>query len=78
MKRNKRDYVLYLIGIMMLTLGVSLTVQSDLGAGSIDSINFALAHRLNINLSIVIFVMALLAIAISTCIRCYANRIFLY
>ncbi|MDB8437936.1 YczE/YyaS/YitT family protein [Turicibacter sanguinis] len=70
MKRNKRDYVLYLIGIMMLTLGVSLTVQSDLGAGSIDSINFALAHRLNINLSIVIFVMALLAIAISTCIRC--------
>lgn len=69
MKRHRMDYVLYLMGIMMLTLGVSLTVQSDLGAGSIDSINFALAERLGINISVVIFVMALVAIIISTMIR---------
>lgn len=69
MKRHMMDYVLYVIGIMMLTLGVSLTVQSNLGAGSIDSINFALAERLNLNLSIVIFAMALVAIVIATCIR---------
>lgn len=69
MKRDKMDYLLYFIGIMMLTLGVSLTVQSDLGAGSIDSINFALAEQLSINISIVIFVMAIFAIIIATFIR---------
>lgn len=67
--RRKSEYLCYLIGIMVLTLGVSLTVKSGLGAGSLDAINFALSDKFNINISIVILMVAILAIVISSLIR---------
>lgn len=67
--RRKSEYLCYLIGIMVLTLGVSLTVKSGLGAGSLDAINFALSHKFNINISIVILMVSILAIMISSLIR---------
>ena len=69
MMRRKSEYLCYLIGIMVLTLGVSLTVKSGLGAGSLDAINFALSDKLNINISIVILIVSILAILISSLIR---------
>ena len=69
MKRNKMDYVQYVGGILILTLGVALSSKAGLGTGSLDSINFALASQTQLNLSIVIVLMAFIAIFISAVIR---------
>lgn len=69
MKRNKMDYVQYVGGILILTLGVALSSNAGLGTGSLDSINFALASRTQLNLSMVIVLMAFVAIFISAVIR---------
>ena len=45
MKRAKVDYIEYIGGILLLTLGVALSSRAGLGTGSLDSINFALAKR---------------------------------
>lgn len=63
------DYVQYVGGILILTLGVALSSNAGLGTGSLDSINFALASRTQLNLSIVIVLMAFVAIFISAVIR---------
>lgn len=63
------DYVQYVGGILILTLGVALSSKAGLGTGSLDSINFALASRTQLNLSIVIVLMAFVAIFISAVIR---------
>ncbi len=63
------DYVQYVGGILILTLGVALSSKAGLGTGSLDSINFALASRTQLNLSIVIVLMAFIAIFISAVIR---------
>lgn len=63
------DYVQYVGGILILTLGVALSSKAGLGTGSLDSINFALASRTQLNLSIVIVLMAVIAIFISAVIR---------
>ena len=63
------DYVQYVGGILILTLGVALSSKAGLGTGSLDSINFALSSRTQLNLSIVIVLMAFIAIFISAVIR---------
>ena len=47
MKLQYKKYMIFLLGIAILTLGVSMTVKSDIGTGSYDSINFAIADILN-------------------------------
>ena len=69
MKRTKKDYIQYVGGIILLTLGVALSSKAGFGTGSLDSINFALAHQTGLNLSIIIVAMAGVAILISTMIR---------
>ena len=54
LNKNLQRVIVFLIGAAILTLGVSLTVLSDIGAGSYDSINFALSDLLGINVSITI------------------------
>ena len=44
------DYVQYVGGIVLLTLGVAFSSKAGLGTGSLDSINFALADRTGLNL----------------------------
>ena len=43
MKFNIKSSLIFLLGILIMTLGVSLTVKSEIGAGAYDSINFGLA-----------------------------------
>lgn len=69
MKRTKKDYIQYVGGIILLTLGVALSSKAGFGTGSLDSINFALAHQTGLNLSIIIIAMAGVAILISAMIR---------
>ena len=54
MKLQYKKYMIFLLGIAILTLGVSMTVKSDIGAGSYDSINFAIADILNTKVSLAI------------------------
>ncbi|MGL5315161.1 MAG: YczE/YyaS/YitT family protein [Peptostreptococcaceae bacterium] len=69
MRLNSKKYLIFIIGIAILTLGVSLTVKSNLGAGSYDSINFALAEKLNINVSVAICGTAFIALILSAIIK---------
>lgn len=45
------NLLLYLIGIGLMPFGVVLTINSHLGAGGYDALNFALGDRLGINTS---------------------------
>ena len=69
MKRTKLDYIEYIGGILLLTLGVALSSKAGLGTGSLDSINFALVERTGLNLPFIIVGMAGVAILISALIR---------
>jgi uncharacterized membrane protein YczE len=52
-----------------MTLGVSLTVKSEIGAGAYDSINFGLAKLLNINVSIAIWTTSFIVVIVAAVIR---------
>lgn len=63
------NLILYLIGIGLMPLGVVLTVNSHLGAGGYDALNFALGERLGINTSLAIYMTAFLAVILAALIR---------
>ena len=69
MKLQYKKYMIFLLGIAILTLGVSMTVKSDIGAGSYDSINFAIADILNTKVSLAISMTAFLVLIIKGFIR---------
>lgn len=72
-KMSPRDWavnlLLYLIGIGLMPMGVVLTINSHLGAGGYDALNFALGDRLGINTSLAIYLTALIAIILAAVIR---------
>jgi len=49
MKFNIKSLIIFLMGILLRTLGVSLTVKSEVGSGAYDSINFGLANLFKVN-----------------------------
>jgi len=69
MKLNYKRYATFLVGIVILTLGVSLTAKSGVGAGSYDSINFALRDVFNISLSLAISSTSLLVVFLAAFVR---------
>ena len=69
MKFNIKSLLIFLLGILIMTLGVSLTVKSEIGAGAYDSINFGLAKLLNINVSIAIWITSFIVVIIASIIR---------
>lgn len=75
MKLQYKKYIIFLLGISILTLGVSMTVKSDIGAGSYDSINFAIADMLNIKVSLAISITSFMVLIIAAFIRKEAPRI---
>ncbi len=52
-----------------MTLGVSLTVKSEVGAGAYDSINFGLANLFKINVSIAIWITSFIVVVITSILR---------
>lgn len=69
MKFNIKSLLIFLLGILTMTLGVSLTVKSEVGAGAYDSINFGLANLFKINVSITIWVTSFIVVVIASIIR---------
>lgn len=63
------NLLLYLIGIGLMPLGVVLTVNSHLGAGGYDALNFALGDQFRIPTSYAIYMTALLAVLLAAIIR---------
>lgn len=63
------NLLLYLIGIGLMPLGVVLTVNSHLGAGGYDALNFALGDQFHIPTSYAIYMTALLAVLLAAIIR---------
>ena len=76
MKLQYKKYMIFLLGIAILTLGVSMTVKSDIGAGSYDSINFAIADILNTKVSLAISMTAFLVLIITTFITSVIMGLF--
>lgn len=70
---SRRDWavnvLLYLAGIGLMPLGVVLTVNSHLGAGGYDALNFALGDKLGVNTSLAIYMTAFIAVVIAALIR---------
>lgn len=64
-----KRYIIFFIGISILTLGVSLTVKSDIGAGSYDSINFALSNKLNLSVGVTISLTSLFIVFLAAIVR---------
>jgi len=69
MKYSVKQFVIFLSGILLMTLGISLTVKSEVGAGAYDSINFGLANLLKINVSIAIWITSFVVAVISSMVR---------
>lgn len=63
------NLLLYLSGIVLMPLGVVLTVNSHLGAGGYDALNFALGAKLQINTSYAIYMTAGIAVLLAAAIR---------
>lgn len=64
-----KRYIYFILGICILTLGVSLIVISDMGAGSWDAINFGLSEFTNIRVSIVICGTSFIALILAAFLR---------
>lgn len=52
-----------------MLLGVVLTINSHLGAGGYDTLNFALGEKMGINTSLAIYMTAFLAVILAAVIR---------
>ncbi len=75
MKKNYKRYLAFILGLAALALGVALAVQSSLGASAYDSINFAVAGKLNLSVSFAISISSIVLIIISSIIRRKKPRI---
>lgn len=75
MKVNYKRYLAFILGLASLALGVALAVESNLGASAYDSINFAVAGKLNLTVSVAISVSSIILIIISSIVRREKPRI---
>jgi uncharacterized protein len=57
--------VLYLIGLIIVSLGVSLTIKADLGAGAWDALNVGLAKTVGLTVGSWVFIIGIFLIFIN-------------
>lgn len=67
--------ILYVMGIIMMPLGVVFTINSHMGAGGYDALNFILGERIGVSTSYAIIGTAFIAMIISALIRKKIPRI---
>lgn len=66
---NKKRYSLFLIGIIVLTLGVALTIKADFGVGSWDAVNVALNRIYGLSVGIFAIIIAVIMTVMSGLLR---------
>lgn len=59
-KNQKENITLFLIGILILTLGVALIIKADLGVGPWDSVNVGLSKILGLSVGGAGFIIAII------------------
>ena len=65
----KSRIILFIVGIMILTLGVALTVKADLGVGTWDSVNVGLSNRFGLSVGTFSFIIAIIMTIIAAVLR---------
>ncbi|MGY3718019.1 YczE/YyaS/YitT family protein [Sutcliffiella cohnii] len=61
--------VFYLIGLLILSFGVSLTIVSDLGAGAWDALNVGLSNRIGLTVGSWVFIVGIILIVVNAFLR---------
>jgi len=61
--------ILYIIGVVVMPMGVVFTINAHMGAGGYDALNFALAEMLGIKTSYAIYGTALIAVFVAAAVR---------
>ena len=65
----KSRIILFIVGIMILTLGVAFTVKADLGVGTWDSVNVGLSNRFGLSVGTFSFIIAIIMTIIAAVLR---------
>lgn len=69
LKKTKDRIVMFIIGIFILTLGASLTIKANLGAGSWDSANVGLSNLIGLSVGTFSFIIAIIMTIIAGILR---------
>lgn len=69
LKILKNRIIIFVLGIIVLTLGVSLTIKANLGAGSWDSVNVGLSNRFSLSVGSFGFIIAIIMTIIAGGLR---------
>ena len=59
----------YLIGLFVLSFGVSLTIKSNVGAGAWDALNVGLSNTIGLTVGSWVFIVGIILIIINTFLR---------
>ncbi|ASW43925.1 YczE/YyaS/YitT family protein [Clostridium isatidis] len=65
----KKRLSIFLLGAFILTLGVSLIIKGDLGAGSWDSVNVGLYNKIGLSIGTFAFIIAIFMVIIAGILR---------
>ena len=66
---NKVKYVIYVVGIFILTLGISFTIQSDLGTSPFDALLVGLSKNVGLTVGSWEIIIALLLICVNSFLK---------
>ncbi|EHJ01230.1 protein of unknown function DUF161 [Clostridium sp. DL-VIII] len=69
LKILKNRIIIFVLGIIILTLGVSLTIKANLGAGSWDSVNVGLSNKFSLSVGSFGFIIAIIMTIIAGGLR---------
>jgi len=66
---GKVQYVFYVVGILILTLGISFTIQSDLGTSPFDALLVGLSQNVGLTVGSWEIILAFLLIGCNSCLK---------
>ncbi len=66
---GKVQYVFYVLGILILTLGISFTIQSDLGTSPFDALLVGLSQNVGLTVGSWEIILAFLLIGCNSCLK---------
>ena len=61
--------IFYILGLIILSFGVSLTIKSDLGAGAWDALNVGLSNTIGLTVGSWVFIVGIILIFVNAYLR---------
>lgn len=65
----KSRITVFLVGIVILTLGVALTIKANLGVGTWDSVNVGLSHKFKLSVGTFAFIIGIIMTILAGILR---------